>query len=267
MSTPDTNPTFSCPYCGAFTSQTWSRLFAQRMSEAERTPAFPSDDFRSSILSDSKLAPSVRDSLIDWCDRVSKGAINLHRHEQSEYLSVEVENLHISSCYNCKSIAVWVHKSLCHPPLRVGPLPSQDLPDAIRVDFEEARSIIHLSPRGAAALLRLSVQKLCAHLGEKGKRIDDDIASLVKKGLNPMVQRALDAVRVVGNESVHPGEMDIRDDPATALQLLNLVNLITEQMISHPRAVNQLYGQLPAEKRKQIARRDERGDGDDLHST
>lgn len=36
-------------------------------------------------------------------------------------------------------------------------------------------------------------------------------------------------MRVIGNESVHPGEMDIRDDHDTVFQLFDLVNLIAEQ--------------------------------------
>lgn len=132
------------------------------------------------------------------------------------------------------------------------------LPPDIAQDYDEARAILNLSPRGAAALLRLAVQKLCIHLGEKGIRIDDDIASLVKKGLSPLVQRSLDVVRVIGNEAVHPGEMNMRDDQATALRLLDLVNLISDQMISHPKAVDDLYSKLPPGKLKAIDRRDDR---------
>jgi hypothetical protein len=144
------------------------------------------------------------------------------------------------------------------PLQREGAAPNTDLPIDIARDFEEARSILNGSPRGAAALLRLCVQKLCAFLGEKGKNIDDDIASLVAKGLNPLVQRSLDVVRVVGNEAVHPGSLDLRDDRGTALQLLSLVNLIAEQMITNPKAIQAMYEKLPEGKRTAIEQRNER---------
>src|SRR5207249_2865137 len=111
-------------------------------------------------------------------------------------------------------------------------------------------------PRGAAALFRLCIQKLCSHLGESGKNINSDIASLVKKGLNPKVQRSLDVVRVVGNEAVHPGTIDLRDKPETAVQLATLINIIADAMITQPKLVDQLYVALPENKRDEINRRD-----------
>jgi hypothetical protein len=137
-------------------------------------------------------------------------------------------------------------------------MPNQDLPNEVLRDFEEARTILGLSPRGAAALLRLCVQKLCIHLGEKGKNIDDDIASLVKNGLNPLVQKSLDIVRVIGNEAVHPGVIDLNDDRDTASQLLNLINSIADQMISHPKQVEAMYEKLPESKRAAIEKRNEK---------
>ena len=149
----------------------------------------------------------------------------------------------------------WVFDQTVWPRQGIAPLPNPDTPEDIRRDYEEASTILDLSPRGAAALLRLAVQKLCAHLGEKGKNINDDIAALVAKGLDPRVQQALDVVRVVGNDAVHPGALDLRDDRAAAERLFGLVNLIVERMISYPKHVEALHGSLPETKRDEIERR------------
>jgi len=106
------------------------------------------------------------------------------------------------------------------------------------------------------ALLRLALQKLCAELGKPGKRIDDDIAALVQDGLSPGVQKALDAVRVIGNNAVHPGAMDLRDDRETATALFGLLNFIVEQMITRPKELDAIYGALPESVRDRIAQRD-----------
>lgn len=137
------------------------------------------------------------------------------------------------------------------------PYPNEDLSEEIKEDYMEARSILSRSPRGAAALLRLGIQKLCKHLGEPGKDINTDIASLVKKGLRPSIQKALDIVRVTGNESVHPGVLDMKDNQEVALKLFELVNLIADVMISEPKRVDELYEKvIPAEKKEAIAVRD-----------
>ena len=99
------------------------------------------------------------------------------------------------------------------------------------------------------------IQKLCAHLGASGTTIDDQIADLVGKGLNPLVQKSLDVVRVIGDEAVHPGTIDLKDDRDTALNLFKLVNAIAEQMISHPKSVNDMYSMLPEGKRNAIEAR------------
>ena len=145
---------------------------------------------------------------------------------------------------------------MIYPNRVTAPLPNPDLPDKIKVDFEEARQIANLSPKGAAALLRLVVQKLCMHLGEDGKSIDQDIRSLVGKGLSRKVQQALDIVRVIGNESVHPGQIDLKDDPETTAQLFGLINIIADRMITQEKTIDALYEILPAAKRDAIENRD-----------
>ena len=113
-----------------------------------------------------------------------------------------------------------------------------------------------MSARGAAALLRLCIQKLLIHLKVSGDTIDKQIAALVAAGLHPQIQQALDIVRVIGNESVHPGSMDMRDDRSTAAALFELVNRIAYDRITHPNEVARLYSSLPQSKLDGIARRD-----------
>jgi len=184
------------------------------------------------------------------------GLVFFDQLDHGKYLNFKVENLHISECYNCHKIAVWVNERLVFPEHTTTTQPNPDLPDDIVRHYEEARSIVDLSPRAAAALLRLAIQKLCAHLGESGKDLNNDIKNLVAKGLDPVVQQSLDIVRVIGNESVHPGTIDLNDDRETALRLFDLVNAIADQMISHPKKVQEMYAKLPEEKRKAVEARD-----------
>lgn len=146
-----------------------------------------------------------------------------------------------------------------YPDIEVSiPSPHPNMSNTIREDYQEAKRIFNLSSRSAAALLRLALQKLCAELGEKGRDINYDIAELVKKGLPTHIQQALDIVRVVGNEAVHPGQIDIRDNPEIAKELFNLINEIVEDRIGMAQKqtrISKIYNSLPESKLKGISER------------
>jgi len=161
-------------------------------------------------------------------------------------------------CRRCNKFSVWFEGRLIHPRAMDAPNPNSDLSDDVKRDYLEAAAILPQSPRGAAALLRLAVQKLCRELGESGKNVNDDIAALVRKGLSAKIQQALDTVRVVGDNAVHPGQIDLRDDEATARQLFGLVNLVADVLISQPKHVEALYNSVvPENARTAITKRDE----------
>lgn len=168
----------------------------------------------------------------------------------------------LAFCHRCKRQSVWLNGTnnypvkMLFPESLTAPLPNEDLPQECMNDYMEAREIANNSPRGAAALLRLCIQKLAIHLGGDGKNINDDIGKLVKKGLPQLVQQALDVVRVVGNNAVHPGEMTVDDQPETVHALFGLINLIVDNQITQPKQVGELFDSLPEGARIAVEKRD-----------
>lgn len=175
--------------------------------------------------------------------------------------------MHLAHCTHCNKQTFWLEDShpkgtdptsgrMVIPNSTIAPLPHSDMPTNVRQDYEEARNISAISPRGAAALLRLSIQKLCVYLGEKGENLNEDIGSLVKNGLPIEIQQALDIVRVVGNNAVHPGELVSSDVADVAAMLFELVNQIVEDRISRPKKLKSLFEKLPDGARQAIKKRD-----------
>lgn len=179
--------------------------------------------------------------------------------EYSENYDV-VDYLSLSFCGNpnCHERAIWLNDKLMYPCLSTAPLPYDDMPSDVKEDFLEARNVVEISPRAAAALLRLALQKLMKHLDQEGKDINKDIGELVKKGLPVKIQEALDSLRIYGNEAVHPGEIDLKDDKETALKLFKLLNIIVHDMIIQPKEIEDLFNRLPQLKLKGIKDRDKK---------
>jgi hypothetical protein len=171
----------------------------------------------------------------------------------SEYAEVKV-----SRCAACKEDSFWDinRETLILPVLSVAPAPHVDLPEECVADYEEARTVVAHSPKSAAALLRLCIQRLLKELGTPGNNINDDIGSLVRQGLPIQVQKALDVCRVVGNNAVHPGTISLNDDPALTYKLFELINFIVQVQITQPKEIEELYGSLPQGARDGIDRRD-----------
>jgi len=168
------------------------------------------------------------------------------------------KNIFISCCTCCEGICLWYNEELVAPKVAFAPPPNPDLDSEVILDYNEARKIAYDSPRGSTALLRLCIQKLCKQLGKSGKNINRDIALLVKDGLPQKIQQSLDIIRVIGNNAVHPGELDIRDDRQTALKLFNLINYIAYDRITRLKKIDDLYSSLPEEERKKIEKRDKK---------
>ena len=199
---------FHCPYCQVFAMQSWS----------------------------TQISPF---SLI-WTSEQG------HQLHTGEAIRIDGENVEVSLCASCGLPTLWVKKTVIYPVVNQSPPANADLPDEIKEVYVEAGAISQQSPRAACALLRLAIEMLLRHLGEKGT-INDGIRNLVKKGLDPMIEQSLDIVRVTGNNAVHPGVIDF-DDASDVQPLFELINLIADSLLTRPKKVKELHDRLPKRK-------------------
>lgn len=252
---PGLEQSFNCPHCGALAHQTWFDLFTVSSKNNQTPMQSIRDDYAEYVASTCSDVEKAEET-IELLRKIDEGRIFISKDSDDTGYARRLYNLAIAMCYACKSNTVWTSGKMISPQFENDIRPNADMPEEIKLDFLEAARILSVSPRGSAALLRLCVQKLCKFLGQKGKNINDDIAALVKSGLDERIQKALDIVRVIGNEAVHPGQIDLRDNQEIAGKLFKLVNLVADVMISQPKAVDDLFQSLPEAKRSEILRRD-----------
>ncbi len=246
---------FNCAHCGVFSAQVWYIVAGRQgnwrddqsgpQPHSMPRPGGGTRHFAIEPFSSMQNGKKVGMSVGGKTHSLPQGESDLVLHD-----------FYVSVCFHCGAPSFWRLDRMLFPTLGGVDAPNPDLRADIRDDYREAASVVQSSPRSAAALLRLCVQKVCEQLGLPGKNLNDDIAELVRRGLNPDIQQALDTVRVVGNNAVHPLEMDLRDDSGTAQALFALVNYIAEQMISFPAKRAAIFAALPEGARKGIERRD-----------
>jgi hypothetical protein len=169
-----------------------------------------------------------------------------------------VSNLDLARCANCNEPSLWFRGAMVYPVgVRSGAPASDRMPDDVLHLYNEARDVSGLSPRSAAALLRLALQVLVDGLEPGSGALNDKIGRLVKKrGLGPDVTKAMDIIRVIGNNGVHPGEIKVEEDDRLLPTLFGLVNLVVQELIVRPEEIDALFDTLPTGAREAIDRRD-----------
>ena len=109
-------------------------------------------------------------------------------------------------------------------------------------------------PRAAAALLRVSLERLTEELGQTQGNLNTRIKKLKEKGLPELIINSLDIVRITANEGgAHAGQIDLtgKDGPEIVSKLFGLVNFIIEKTISDPKQIQKMHQNLsPKPKNK-----------------
>jgi hypothetical protein len=234
---------YRCPHCGVAAKQEWQDC--ESLGRVAQTIQH-------------QFFLNYRAGIESYQDQAIEAFLTSFAEEFPEVLEGYVpRELSLSSCHSCSKSAIWIEGQMVFPRTSPVDAPNADLNPNIAAIYNEAASIVSDSPKGAAALLRLALQMVMVQIGEDGKNINTDIKNLVAKGLSPKIQKALDLLRVAGNNAVHPGQISFDDDKGIALSMFKLLNLIAEEMITRPREIDELYEDvIPEETKKHIETRD-----------
>ena len=171
----------------------------------------------------------------------------------------DLDDRKVCFCDNCEWYSVWFEEKMIFPSGSNIPMPHTDMPESVKEIYNEAREIAGQSPRAAAALLRLALEKLTEELWETEWKLNTRIGNLKKKWLPERAIQALDIVRITANEwGSHLGQIDLtgRDNTELVNQLFFLLNFIVEHVISVNNQLDAMYAALPEDKKKGIENRD-----------
>ncbi len=209
----------------------------------DRTPAFRRTVFQCPRLECRAVAAQV------WVDVYQRTAFTSQGGGRSHNVDTKIDDLALASCSACKGRSLWFEQQLVYPKAERAEVVPTDLPNEMKKDFEEAAGVAPISPRAAAALLRMIVEELCKKQSGKTK-FEDAIAELERRGLPPQIGTAMDVVRWNGNEALHAGRLYGNDDAATVALLFRLVTTIVAWAITDRRELQELYEKIPPDKRK-----------------
>lgn len=228
---------FQCPHCKVVSQQNWfDKQNATTAVEEILNNTFL--DYRSGI------KDYYQDAIVNFLNR-------FYKENEKKLPNFIPSKFSLSTCLTCSDISIWVEGKLVYPKQIVIEPPNQDMSEEIQNLYNEASSIVMESPKGATALLRLALQLLLKQLGKSGKNINNDIKELVAEGLSPKIQQALDLLRVIGNNAVHPGQIDLDDDNEIAIKLFHILNFIANETITKPKELEFLYSSIIPEDTKQ----------------
>lgn len=133
---------FSCAHCHALAHQDWYYAYAKN-GEDNWIPSFWTEAEIENQIKNEELSPELADLLR------AMAMYYPFRSEDGVHIYANwMPNMVFSQCFSCKKSSVWINDKLLIPHEKFSIEANEDLPHHIRADFEEAASIVRLSPRG-----------------------------------------------------------------------------------------------------------------------
>lgn len=236
---------FNCPHCGTFASHEWQELGYRRVYEYDET------EF---VLSEQNVFMESLPRAWDFGggQAQSEGAIT---HNVFEDQWVAKSTWAQSECNGCSEIATWRMDAIVFPTSSPAPFPHDDMPEPVVALYNEARSVVTLSRRAAAALARATMERLLRELSPdapKGARLDDLILHVEDK-VSSGLAALLTFIRHVGNQALHvTGVPDdavvlvLESDSSEPVEaIFEAINQLVDELITKPARNHRLAAFVP----------------------
>ena len=91
---------FDCPHCGAYTTQIWYYLYAETLSNDQRTPVLVTEQFLENIRAEESIPPKEKEAALKRFEKELSGLVCLLGQPKDTY-ATGTDNLHLSRCFNC----------------------------------------------------------------------------------------------------------------------------------------------------------------------
>lgn len=178
-----------------------------------------------------------------------------YRHDDTHPYDPDAIRIHFYKCPHCEKRSIYVEgigndvKSIIKwilPSSLAKQFPDY-VPVAIRNDYEEAYSILDLSPKASATLSRRCIQGMIRDYwgitkGTLGQEID-----ALKNQIDPFLWQTIDAVRKIGNIGAHM-EKDINTivdiDPGEAEKLVRLIEILIKEWYINSHERQKLFADI-----------------------
>jgi hypothetical protein len=254
---------FSCPHCNAVAHQDWFSLFLKPEKGTDVVVVTLEAAF---MLVNAQDGDQKESELLT--DRLRNNVVTYEYQKHARNLKVKLVNVHVSTCANCRGFTLWVRDEPVFPgrieeapyivlegirepaeevrkgtaehdeavveqPKQVAQSiresPEKQLTEELEEDFEEAAAILNKSPGAAAALMRLCIHHMMPLLAGQGKTLDENVSSLVRKGLEVEIQQSMDMLRVLCKYPFQAGNFEWKEDNETATNFAKLLKGIMER--------------------------------------
>lgn len=160
----------------------------------------------------------------------------------------------IRTCSACGGMSLFVENKIVWP-VSSGIKAYEKMPEKAKRVFDEAQSLMRLSPRSCCALLRLCIEEIVNFVGKEQGIKNFNTADMLSNRSAALkipeeLSKQLWSCRVIGNDAAHPGVIDFsgEDSGKVAVLLSHAVNNLCACLIG-PFDLKKLADEVEAERK------------------